>query len=225
MPKPFLIDMIKESLQSIFNELKNGNNLGEPITLVGATKFQPVELINEAIESGLKDVGENKAQEFRDKFDSVLPVNYHFFGTLQKNKVKYLIGKCYLIQSVDSLELIEEINRQSLNKQVTTNILLEVNLGEEQKGGLNFSEIKEVLSKISNYSQVKVLGLMAMLPDSNDEVLLVSLLEKLRAFYDELKLLYNFKYLSVGMSNDYLLAIKHGSNMVRIGTKIFGKRY
>lgn len=225
MPKPFLIDMIKESLQSIFNELKNGNNLGEPITLVGATKFQPVELINEAIESGLKDVGENKAQEFRDKFDSVLPVNYHFFGTLQKNKVKYLIGKCHLIQSVDSLELIEEINRQSLNKQVTTNILLEVNLGEEQKGGLNFSEIKEVLSKISNYSQVKVLGLMAMLPDTNDEVLLISLLEKLRAFYDELKLLHNFKYLSVGMSNDYLLAIKHGSNMVRIGTKIFGKRY
>ena len=217
--------MIKESLQSIFNELKNGNNLGEPITLVGATKFQPVELINEAIESGLKDIGENKAQEFRDKFDSVLPVNYHFFGTLQKNKVKYLIGKCYLIQSVDSLDLIEEINRQSLNKQVTTNILLEVNLGEEQKGGLNFSEIKEVLLKMSDYTQVKVLGLMAMLPDTTNEVLLVSLLENLRAFYDELKLLYNFKYLSVGMSNDYLLAIKHGSNMVRIGTKIFGRRY
>ena len=217
--------MIKESLQTIFNELKNGNNLGEPITVVGATKFQPVELINEAIESGLNDIGENKAQEFRDKVDSVLPVNYHFFGTLQKNKVKYLIGKCHLIQSVDSLELIEEINRQSLNKQVSSNILLEVNLGEEQKGGLGFSEIKEVLTKINNYSQVKVLGLMAMLPDSTDEVLLVSLLEKLRAFYDELKLLYNFKYLSVGMSNDYLLAIKHGSNMVRIGTKIFGRRY
>ncbi len=217
--------MIKDNLQAIFEEVKNGNNLGEPITVVGATKFQPVELINEAIEGGLKDIGENKAQEFRDKFDSVLPVNYHFFGTLQKNKVKYLIGKCYLIQSVDSLELIEEINRQSLNKQVATNILLEVNLGEEQKGGLSFSEIKEVLTKINNYSQVKVLGLMAMLPDSNDEVLLVSLLEKLRAFYDELKLLYNFKYLSVGMSNDYLLAIKHGSNMVRIGTKIFGRRY
>ena len=217
--------MIKSNLQTIFNEIKNGNNLGEPITVVGATKFQPVELINEAIENGLKDIGENKAQEFRDKFDSVLPVNYHFFGTLQKNKVKYLIGKCYLIQSVDSLELIEEINRQSLNKQVTTNILLEVNLGEEQKGGLDFEEIKEVLSKISNYSNVKVLGLMAMLPDSNDEALLVSLLEKLRAFYDELKTLYNFKYLSVGMSNDYMLAIKHGSNMVRIGTKIFGRRY
>ncbi|MBR5438663.1 MAG: YggS family pyridoxal phosphate-dependent enzyme [Clostridia bacterium] len=217
--------MIKSNLQTIFNEIKNGNNLGEPITVVGATKFQPVELINEAIENGLKDIGENKAQEFRDKFDSVLPVNYHFFGTLQKNKVKYLIAKCYLIQSVDSLELIEEINRQSLNKQVTTNILLEVNLGEEQKGGLNFEEIKEVLSTISNYSNVKVLGLMAMLPDSNDEALLVSLLEKLRAFYDELKTLYNFKYLSVGMSNDYMLAIKHGSNMVRIGTKIFGRRY
>lgn len=217
--------MINNNLQEIFNEVKGGNNLGEPITVVGATKFQPVELINEAITCGLKDIGENKAQEFRDKFDSVLPVNYHFFGTLQKNKVKYLIGKAYLIQSVDSLELIEEINRQSLNKQVLTNILLEVNLGEEQKGGLSFSKIKEVLSKINEFSAVKVLGLMAMLPDSDNEVLLVSLLDNLRAFYDELKEEYGFKYLSVGMSNDYKLAIKHGSNMVRIGTKIFGKRY
>ena len=217
--------MIKSNLEQIFNEVKGGNNLGEPITVVGATKFQPVELINEAIKCGLKDIGENRAQEFRDKFDSVLPVNYHFFGTLQKNKVKYLIGKSYLIQSVDSLDLIEEINRQSLNKQVVTNILLEVNLGEEQKGGLSFSLVKEVLQKIYNYPSVSVLGLMAMLPDTDNEEILVSLLDNLRAFYDELKLLYNFKYLSVGMSSDYLLAIKHGSNMVRIGTKIFGRRY
>ncbi|MBO5850720.1 MAG: YggS family pyridoxal phosphate-dependent enzyme [Clostridia bacterium] len=217
--------MIKSNLEQIFNEVKGGNNLGEPITVVGATKFQPVELINEAIKCGLKDIGENRAQEFRDKFDSVLPVNYHFFGSLQKNKVKYLIGKSYLIQSVDSLDLIEEINRQSLNKQVVTNILLEVNLGEEQKGGLSFSLVKEVLQKIYNYPSVSVLGLMAMLPDTDNEEILVSLLDNLRAFYDELKLLYNFKYLSVGMSSDYLLAIKHGSNMVRIGTKIFGRRY
>lgn len=217
--------MIKSNLEQIFNEVKGGNNLGEPITVVGATKFQPVELINEAISAGLNDIGENKAQEFRDKFDSVLPVNYHFFGTLQKNKVKYLIGKVYLIQSVDSLSLLEEINRQSLNKQVVTNVLLEVNLGEEQKGGLSFSEIKEVLTKITDFSAVKVLGLMAMLPDTDNEVLLVSLLDSLRAFYDELKDKHGFKYLSVGMSNDYLLAIKHGSNMVRIGTKIFGRRY
>ncbi len=217
--------MIKSNLEQIFNEVKGGNNLGEPITVVGATKFQPVELINEAIKCGLKDIGENRAQEFRDKFDSVLPVNYHFFGTLQKNKVKYLIGKSYLIQSVDSLDLIEEINRQSLNKQVVTNILLEVNLGEEQKGGLSFSLVKEVLQKINDYPSVSVLGLMAMLPDTDNEEILVSLLDNLRAFYDELKLLYNFKYLSVGMSSDYLLAIKHGSNMVRIGTKIFGRRY
>ena len=217
--------MIKSNLEQIFNEVKGGNNLGEPITVVGATKFQPVELINEAIKCGLKDIGENRAQEFRDKFDSVLPVNYHFFGSLQKNKVKYLIGKSYLIQSVDSLDLIEEMNRQSLNKQVVTNILLEVNLGEEQKGGLSFSLVKEVLQKIYNYPSVSVLGLMAMLPDTDNEEILVSLLDNLRAFYDELKLLYNFKYLSVGMSSDYLLAIKHGSNMVRIGTKIFGRRY
>ena len=93
--------MINSNLQEIFNEVKGGNNLGEPITVVGATKFQPVEFINEAITCGLKDIGENKAQEFRDKFDSVLPVNYHFFGTLQKNKVKYLIADSLAVSSLN----------------------------------------------------------------------------------------------------------------------------
>lgn len=217
--------MIKENLLEIFKEIENGNNLGEKITLVGATKFVDVERINQAISYGLKDVGENKAQEFRDKFDSLLPCNYHFFGTLQANKIKYLIGKVYLIHSVDSLKLLEEISKQSETKNLTTSVLLELNLGEEQKGGFPLDEINDVLYNCSNLKGVKVLGFMAMLPNTNDEGVLIPLLQSVRNLYDKYKDLYGFKYLSIGMSNDYKLAIKHGSNMIRIGSKIFGERY
>lgn len=217
--------MIKENVQSILNEIKSGNNLGEPITLVGATKYVSVENINEAIKSGLKDIGENKPQEFRDKFNEVLPVNYHFFGRLQKNKVKYLIGKTCLIHSVDSISLLEEISKQSEKANLKTNILLEVNLGEEQKAGFTFEEVEKLLPEISRYTPINLLGLMAMLPETDDENLKVSLLDNLRSFYDKFKDKYGFKYLSVGMSGDYDLAIKHGSNMIRVGSKIFGKRY
>ena len=217
--------MIEESLKEIFNEIKNGNNKGEKITLVGATKFVNVDKINKAISCGLENIGENKAQEFRDKFPLVLPCNYHFFGTLQKNKVKYLIGKVYLIHSVDSLELIEEISKQSLQKNVVTNILLELNLGEEQKGGFDICDVENILKLSSNYSGVCIKGFMAMLPNLQDENTLIPLLEKVRNLYDDFKEIYNFENLSIGMSNDYKLAIKHGSNMIRVGSKIFGERY
>ena len=217
--------MIENNVKEILNEISIGNNLGESITLVGATKYVPVENINIAISAGLKDIGENKPQEFRDKFNDVLPVNYHFFGRLQKNKVKYLIDKTCLIHSVDSISLLEEINNQSLKNQVVTNILLEINLGEEQKAGFNFEETIDLLPTISGYNGVNLQGFMAMLPDTDDEDLKINLLDNLRNFYDKFKDKYNFKYLSVGMSGDYKLAIKHGSNMIRVGSKIFGARY
>ncbi len=216
--------MIKENLQTILNEIKNGNNLGEKVTLVGATKFVSVENINEAIDNGLCDIGENKAQEFRDKFNLVHKVNYHFFGRLQSNKIKYLIGKVHLIHSVDSLKLLEEINRQSENAGVITSVLFELNLGEEQKGGFSFSEIENALNYASSLSNVKVLGFMAMLPDISDETLLENKAQSVRKIYDSYKEKYGFKYLSMGMSNDYKIAIKNGSNMIRVGSKIFGKR-
>ena len=108
---------------------------------------------------------------------------------------------------------------------MVTNILLEVNLGEEQKAGFSFSEVEELLPKISSYSAVNLQGLMAMLPDTDNEELKVTLLDSLRSFYDKFKDNYGFKFLSVGMSGDYNLAIKHGSNMIRVGSKIFGARY
>ena len=208
--------MVKENLQTILEEIKNGNPYGEKVTLVGATKFMPVELINEAIDNGLLDIAENRAQEFKDKFPLVhKPVNYHFIGHLQKNKVKYLIGKCHLIQSVDTVDLLEEINRQSLNKNVVTNVLLEVNLGDVEKA----------LAYALSLHGVCVKGLMAMLPESDNEELLFSLSSSLRGLYNEFKDLYGFTTLSLGMSGDYPIAIKAGSNMIRVGSKIFGKRY
>lgn len=219
--------MVKENLEKIFNEIKDGNPFGEKITLVGATKFVPVEVMNEAIACGLKDVSENRAQEFKDKFPLVTqPVNYHFIGSLQKNKVKYLIGKCCLIQSVDSLSLLEEIDRQSVNKGVITNVLLEVNVGvEEQKHGFAYGELESALTTALTFKGIKVKGLMAMLPESDDEDLLFNLASNLRKVYDSYREKYGFEHLSLGMSNDYLVAVKAGSNMIRVGSKIFGRRY
>ncbi len=219
--------MVKENLEVIFKEIENGNTLGEKVTLVGATKFVPVDVINEAIACGLCDISENRAQEFKDKYPLVTqPVNYHFIGSLQKNKVKYLIGKCCLIQSVDSLSLLDEIDRQSVNKGVVTNVLLEVNVGvEEQKHGFDYAELESALSYASSLNGVKVKGLMAMLPESSDEDMLYALAVDLRKVYDSYKGKYGFEHLSLGMSNDYKIAIKAGSNMIRVGSKIFGRRY
>lgn len=219
--------MVENNLQLILEEIKQGNPYGEKVTLVGATKFVPVDVINRAISAGLNDISENRAQEFKEKYPLVTqPVNYHFIGSLQKNKVKYLIGKCYLIHSVDSLALLDEISRQAVNKGVCQDVLLEVNMGvEEQKHGFDLSELESALSYAQTVNGVKVLGLMAMLPESDNQEFLFDLAKKLRSVYDKLKEKYGFKYLSLGMSNDYALCVKAGSNMIRVGSKIFGKRY
>lgn len=214
--------MIKEKLFEFDNLI---NPYGEKVTLVGATKTQSVEVIKQAIQSGLKDIGENKAQEFRDKYPLLPKVNYHFFGRLQANKVKYLIGKCCLIQSVDNEKLASEISRQSKNANLTTNILLEVNLGEEQKGGIPFDELEKVYETVKKFDNIKILGLMAVLPNIENKKYIEKLCLLLREKYDIMRKEDNkFCILSMGMSNDYQLAVKCGSNMIRIGSKIFGER-
>ena len=217
--------IIKNNLEKIYNEIKNGNNFGEPVTLIGATKYVESEDIISARDLGLTDVGDNKVQEFRDKTSKITGLNYHFFGNLQKNKVKYLIGNVTLIHSVDSIDLAEEISAQSVKKGVTTNILLEVNCGEESKGGFPFDEVEDATKKISSLPNVCVKGIMAMLPHTDDENVLTKNCLQLRSKYDKLKSDgYPFEYLSVGMSGDYKIAIENGSNMIRVGTGIFGER-
>lgn len=218
--------MLKERLSTIFRSIENGNNLGEQITLVGATKTIDYTTINQAINYGLKVVAENKVQEFREKTDFIVGASQHFIGHLQTNKVKYLVGKVDLIHSVDTIKLATEISKQANKLNVVQKVLLEVNIGGEQtKSGFTPEEIESALVEISTLENLKVQGLMTMLPPSNDQVYLAQLFRKMRAIYDGLKEKgYNLTYLSMGMSNDYKLAIQNGSNMIRIGSGIFGPR-
>ena len=220
--------MLEQKLLEVLELVKKGNPYGEPVTLVGATKTLSADVINKAINLGLTVVAENKVQEFREKTDLLdKSASQHFIGHLQTNKVKYLVGKVELIHSVDSLHLAEEINRVALNKGVKQNVLVEINVGGElSKSGFDLNNAKENINKIiSEFESLNVLGLMAMLPKSEDKEYLTSLQRKMRALYDECKADgLNFKHLSMGMSNDYELAIKNGSNMIRLGTAIFGQR-
>ena len=217
--------LIEQKYNSFIKNLPTQNPYGEAITLVGATKTQPAEAINCAINLGLKDVGENRAQEFRDKYPLLEKCNYHFFGRLQKNKVKYLIGKVHLIHSVDSIALAEEISRQSKAASFTTNVLLEVNFGEEQKGGFEFCVLESAYKEILLLDNICVKGFMAVMPKTDNINLLRENCLQLRAFYDIIRQTNkDITVLSMGMSGDYQTAIACGSNMIRIGSAIFGER-
>ena len=216
---------IEANVKGILRELSGGNGYGEPVFLVAATKTRTVEEILAAIRAGVKFVGENKVQEFRDKYDKIVGAERHFIGNLQSNKIKYLIGKCDLIHSVGSVALGEEISRQAAKKNVVQNILIEVNLGEAQKGGVPFAEVESAYQTLSRLEGLKIRGLMAMLPESDDLPPLSSLCDRMRGLFEELKAKDgNISYLSMGMSGDYRLCLAHGANMVRLGTCIFGER-
>ena len=219
-------DYIKENLNQIYKDGEGGNNLGEPITVIGATKYVESDLIAYARDCGLNDVGDNKVQEFRDKTSKIEGLNYHFIGRLQKNKVKYLIGKVKLIQSVDSLDLAEEISKQSQKAGITTDILMEVNsAGEESKGGVSTENAFNLALEIAKLPNIKLKGIMAMLPFTDEVELLQKLCLQMRNLYDTIKKEgLDFEYLSMGMSGDYKIAIANGSNMIRVGTVLFGER-
>ncbi len=219
--------MLRQRLEEIFKLTQKGNNLGEKITVVGATKTMDVSVINEAISLGLNVVAENRVQEFNAKHELIVGAEQQFIGHLQTNKVKYLVGNVSLIQSVDSLKLASAINEQASKLNICQDVLIEINAGGElSKSGFNIdnaiSTVKEI---VSSFPHLKVKGLMAMLPISNNAEELKPLCQKMRSIYDELKSLgYDMTYLSMGMSNDYKIAIQNGSNMIRLGRTIFGER-
>lgn len=198
----------------------------EKVQIMAVTKTVPVEAINKSIGLGIKLLGENRVQEFMSKRDSYdKSADVHFIGHLQTNKVKYIIDSVSMIQSVDSIRLAEEIDRQSQKSGKIMDILLEVNIGREiSKDGVIPEELNELLYKVSELKSVKVKGLMAIPPVNCNE----SVFESMQKLYADIK---NKKIdnvemdiLSMGMSADYELGIKYGSNLVRIGTKLFGAR-
>ena len=222
----FRMATIEENVFKILNELKGGNGYGEQITLVVATKTRTSDEINRAIAAGITDIGENRVQEFCDKFDAVKGGNRHFIGHLQTNKVKYLVGRTYLYHSVDRDELALELAKRSRAKGVVSDILVQINIGnEESKGGYPLEEGFEAYKRLSASDSLRVRGFMAMLPVSGDEAYLGALCDNLRALYDKARAHdENIAYLSMGMSGDYRLCIAHGANMVRLGTAVFGER-
>ena len=218
--------MIKDSLQKFLKEIEKGNNLGEKITLVGATKFVDVERVNQAIALGLTHIGENKAQEFRDKFEFYSPCVKHFIGTLQENKLKYVVGKADIIDSVSSTQLAIAIDKKASSLGIVQKVMLEINAGEEEsKTGATLDQAKSLYKSIINLKNLELVGVMAMLPISDNEQTLAIACKKVRDFYDEIKTQTpTVKHLSIGMSSDYKIAINNGSNMIRIGSLLFGKR-
>lgn len=216
---------IEENVKRILSEINGGNGYGEPVFLVAATKTRTPEEIGRAVRAGISMIGENKVQEFREKYDRIEGAERHFIGNLQANKVKYLIGKCDLIHSVGSVKLGEEISRLAVRRNVLQNILIEINLGEESKGGVPFGEAESAYAALSSFAGVKVRGLMTMLPESGNAVLLTALCKKMRTLFEALREKDgNIVFLSMGMSGDYRLCLEHGSNMIRLGTGIFGER-
>lgn len=217
---------IQENVQKIREEIKDGNVFGEKVLLVAATKMQSVEDINLAIQAGVDAVAENKPQEFRDKHEGLLPCSRHFIGHLQTNKIKYLIDKIDLYHSCDRDELLFALAKQSQARGITSDILLQINIGnEESKGGYSLESAKEIFSQALQVAGVRVRGFMAMLPDSDDEVLLRSLTRQMRTLFEWAKTqAEHIDYLSMGMSGDYKLCIEEGSNVIRVGSTIFGKR-
>ena len=202
------------------------------VTLIGVTKVFPVEYAEAAALSGLSNLGENRVQELVPKVErfSALDIdaNWHLIGTLQKNKVKYIIGKTSLIHSVNSIELAEEISKRSASNNVTSNILLQANVsGEESKHGFAPHELKPAIDKIIDMPSIKICGLMTMAPIETYEGQAREVFAKTRVIYEDLKEytgLESWKVLSMGMSQDYKSAIYEGATHIRIGTAIFGDR-
>lgn len=216
---------IEENIKKL--NLPQENPFGEKITLVAAVKTQTPSDINAAVAAGITDIGDNRVQEFTEKYALIEgSPKRHFIGRLQTNKIKYLLGKVDLYHSVDRMSLAEELSAQSAKKGVTSNILLQVNIGnEETKGGFDYVEIFNAYEKVKAMPNLRIHGLMAMLPNSDDIPLLCRLAHMMRGAYDELKDADpDICALSMGMSGDYRLCIDAGSNMIRLGTAIFNKR-
>ena len=221
------IARVREEIAAAAKEA--GRDPGE-ITLVGASKMNEAAACREAIAAGIDALGENRVQEMTQKLseNAYDGAPLHFIGHLQRNKVKQVVGHVSLIQSVGSLELLDEIEKVAANKGLVQDILLEVNVGgEEAKSGFAPADTEAAAEAALSRSHVRVLGLMTIPPADADRDTNMRYFEEVRALYVDIdrKLFHNnFKYLSMGMSGDFADAIRCGANMVRVGTAIFGAR-
>ncbi len=222
-----MYDDIKENLKEIKKQIPSH------ITLVAVSKSQSVDKIKAAYDAGYMDFGENYVQEMIEKYEH-LPkdIRWHFIGHLQSNKVKYIISFVHIIHGVDSFKLIQEINQQALKHNRVIHCLLQIHIAkEETKFGFNEDDAFQILNsnELKTMKNIKIIGLMGMATNTDNIELVKTEFIGLKKFFDKIKEdvqtpCVNMKILSMGMSDDYTIAIECGSNMIRIGTMIFGER-
>lgn len=225
---------IKDNLEEIYRKIdvaakKSGRTM-EDITLCAVTKTVDKDRILEAIELGIKNIGENKVQELRDKLEYIpKDVNIHLIGQLQTNKVKYITNDVSLIHSLDRPSLLKELDKEAKKNDKLVNALIQINLTDDaNRGGVQIKDLPEFVKMVKNYKNVRVKGLMCVAHNTDDEKVIRDDFKKMKLEFDRL-MLYNIdnvsaEILSMGMSSDYEIAIEEGATMVRVGTKIFGKR-
>lgn len=225
-----IAENIKDVEEIITAECKKSGRARTEVTLIAVSKTKPVEMLQEAYDYGCRDFGENKVQELLDKYDA-LPkdIRWHMIGHLQRNKVKYIVDKVYMIHSVDSLRLAEEISREAVKKNVEVKILIEVNVAnEDTKFGISCEEVSQLVKDIAKLPNISIRGLMTIAPYVENE-------EENRYYFQKLKKIsvdimeenidnIYMDILSMGMTGDYRVAVSEGATYVRVGTGIFGIR-
>lgn len=222
-----VIENYKNAMSRLETALEESGRSRKDVLVIGASKTMPLERILFVRDNtDVKIFGENRVQELLEKYTP--DVRWHFIGQLQTNKVKYIIDKVELIHSVDRLSLLQEIDRQAKKHGKVQDILIEVNIGgEEKKGGVAPAEVIDFAKEVDKYPSVRLKGLMSVLPNVEKDALDAFYLQ-LSRLYDTLKQTKldnaDIRYLSAGMSNDYDVAVKYGANIVRLGRALFGER-
>lgn len=222
---------IKDNIKKIFEKIDNAclraSRKKDDITVVAVTKTVDINIAKLLLNEGIKNLGENRVQEFLHKYEVIKDnADWHLIGHLQTNKVKFIIGKIKLIHSADSFELIKKLNEKSMQADKITNILLQVNTsGEESKYGIRKEdELFQIIEDSIEFKNIKLNGLMTMAPFTDDKKIIRDTFQKTFKLHEKIKLKFNsldFNLLSFGMSNDYEIAVEEGANILRIGTAFF----
>lgn len=227
------MSLIKENVHFLNNHKEKvaaaSNRDPDEVVLIGVTKTRTPDEINQSLECGITHIGENKVQEILDKYECVNCAKWHMIGHLQTNKVKYIIDKVVMIHSVDSVKLAKEIDKRANQHNIIMDILVQINVAkEESKFGFEAESLDSVFEELVKLKNIKIKGIMAIAPFFEDP-------EGVRPYFKEAKALFDrykaylgdnmeFEHLSMGMSNDYTIAIEEGATMIRVGSSIFGER-
>lgn len=227
----YLRDSLQKTQERIHAACRRAGRNPDEVTLICVSKTKPAEMLQEVYDCGPRDFGENKVQEMCGKMEALAPdIRWHMIGHLQTNKVKYIVGKTALIHSVDSLHLLEEIEKQSAKKEIVTPVLIEVNIAEEEsKFGIRREETLSLVKSAAKLLHIRIRGLMTIAPFAKDP-------EENRPYFRQIRQLsvdiagenidnVSMECLSMGMTGDYEVAIEEGATMVRVGTGIFGERH